>query len=180
MAWEVLELRSVCVRILAESICLVVLPEAVVNFAIGVNESTTYVGLIPLLVALINAAIGPDLHAASMTNARICFIRGSDGPLAVVLRTIGQHLRVPVLNLNVAEIIFALLETVLEILKPGANHLNILPLLFEPDGIHLNVHEPMITQTRTGFEPVNMLDVPAGAPASNHRLHPHDEVNRHG
>jgi hypothetical protein len=54
----------------AIAMCFVILPVAVVDVAIGVNQSTLTVGLVVGPVSLIHRAIGPDLDTAALANAQ--------------------------------------------------------------------------------------------------------------
>ena len=73
---------SVQVTVGSESMCLIVLPEAVIDITVCMDQSTFTIGLIVCPVALIHGAIGPDLNTFTLADL------GVTEPLALVLRAI--------------------------------------------------------------------------------------------
>lgn len=51
---------------------LVVLPVALVDISIGMNEPPSAIGLVVLPVTLVAGSIQPDLDAAAVTDVGVC------------------------------------------------------------------------------------------------------------
>ena len=78
------------------AVSLIIKPHAIIHISVCMNKPTAPVGLVATPVALVDASVGPDLHTAAMTLARVYV------PLAGVLRAILKHLGVAVLEAVVA------------------------------------------------------------------------------
>ncbi len=57
---------------LAETLSFAVLPLTYVNLTIAANHSTSHIYQVVLPVALVKTAIGPDTHAAALSDISIC------------------------------------------------------------------------------------------------------------
>lgn len=80
----------------AAAVRLVVLPVALIDIPVGMNESASAVRLVVLPVALVAGAIQPDLDAAAVTDIGVCQPTNRNSsdtnlPLALVFGTIFQE-----------------------------------------------------------------------------------------
>ena len=51
---------------------LVVLPVALIDISVGMNESPSAIGLVVLPIALVAGSVQPDLDAAAVTDVSVC------------------------------------------------------------------------------------------------------------
>jgi len=77
----------------SKPVCLVVLPLAIIDITVCMNQSAFTIGLIVSPVSLVHGTVGPDLNALALTNVR------ATEPLALVLRTVFEDLHLADLTL---------------------------------------------------------------------------------